>query len=44
MPEHWKCLRLRDIAELVNGYPFDSRQFDPYEGFPLVRIRDLFTQ
>ena len=43
VPEHWKCVRLRDIAELVNGYPFDSRQFDSNEGFPLVRIRDLFT-
>ena len=34
VPEHWKCVRLSDMAELVNGYPFDSQQFDPHEGFP----------
>ena len=43
MPEHWAVTRLRDVAELINGYPFDSELFDQSEGIPLVRIRDLFT-
>ena len=43
MPEHWAVTRLRDVAELINGYPFDSELFDQYQGIPLVRIRDLFT-
>ena len=43
VPEHWKVTRLRDVAELINGFPFDSKLFEPSEGIPLVRIRDLFT-
>ena len=43
MPEHWSVARLGDVADLVNGFPFDSELFDPAEGVPLVRIRDLFT-
>ena len=43
VPDHWDVTRLRDVAELINGFPFDSDLFDPSEGIPLVRIRDLFT-
>ncbi len=43
VPEHWEIGRLSDVAELTNGYPFDSEMFDPIEGMPLVRIRDLYT-
>ena len=43
VPVHWEVKRLRDVAVLINGYPFDSELFDQYEGVPLVRIRDLFT-
>ena len=32
------------MAQLVNGFPFDSALFDLIEGTPLVRIRDLFAR
>lgn len=41
VPGHWDVLRVKNVANIVNGYPFDSKQFDPSEGYPLVRIRDL---
>ena len=43
VPEHWEVSRLTDLVELVNGYPFDSELFDPSDGIPLVRIRDLYS-
>ena len=43
VPENWEIARLSEVAALINGYPFDSDLFDPLEGIPLVRIRDLFT-
>ena len=42
VPEHWEVGRLTDIADLINGFPFDAELFDPSDGIPLVRIRDLF--
>ncbi len=42
-PKHWEVKRLTDLANLINGFPFDSKLFDRYNGTPLVRIRDLFT-
>ena len=42
-PKHWDVKRLTDLANLINGFPFDSKLFDRYNGTPLVRIRDLFT-
>ena len=42
-PSHWPTVRVGDIAALINGYPFDSKDFDPSIGIPLVRIRDLYT-
>ncbi|WKW11740.1 restriction endonuclease subunit S [Pseudogemmatithrix spongiicola] len=41
VPEHWVERRLRDVARVVNGFPFDSSLFTPDKGLPLVRIRDL---
>lgn len=41
IPSAWRAVRVSDISELVNGYPFDSAQFHPSEGFPLIRIRDI---
>ena len=43
VPEHWDVSRLTDLADLVNGFPFDSELFDRSDGIPLVRIRDLYT-
>ncbi|MCX5930685.1 MAG: restriction endonuclease subunit S, partial [Cyanobacteria bacterium] len=41
VPLEWKVIPLKAIARVINGFPFDSKSFDPNEGFPLVRIRDL---
>ncbi|MDD5295477.1 MAG: restriction endonuclease subunit S [Rhodocyclaceae bacterium] len=41
VPEHWRVVPVNSIAAILNGYPFDARLFDPAEGFPLIRIRDL---
>lgn len=41
VPNHWTITPLKSIANVLNGYPFDSREFDPDKGFPLIRIRDL---
>lgn len=41
VPEHWEVKPVKNVASIVNGYPFDSKLFDPAEGHPLIRIRDL---
>lgn len=41
VPAHWEVKPVKTIALVVNGYPFDSKLFDPADGYPLVRIRDL---
>jgi type I restriction enzyme S subunit len=41
VPTDWRVTPLKTVARVINGYPFDSKQFDPSDGFPLVRIRDL---
>jgi len=41
VPAHWDVVPVASIAQIVNGYPFDSEMFDSTEGTPLVRIRDL---
>jgi type I restriction enzyme S subunit len=43
VPEHWERTRLREVVKLVNGYPFEAELFGRGEGFPLVRIRDIFS-
>lgn len=41
IPSHWQIIRIKETAEVINGYPFDSNKFDPVSGTPLVRIRDI---
>ncbi len=41
IPRHWVIRRVRDIAVVINGYPFDSALFSPDGEYPLIRIRDL---
>ncbi|KGO99840.1 restriction endonuclease subunit S [Novilysobacter defluvii] len=41
IPCHWSVCRLQDIAQVINGYPFDSKLFCEEGGHPLIRIRDL---
>lgn len=44
IPSHWKLSRLQDIAEVINGYPFDSKLFAVDGSYALIRIRDLDAQ
>lgn len=37
----WKRVRLGDIANVQNGFPFKSSEFSVQSGFPLIRIRDV---
>lgn len=41
VPTGWRVTPLKQIAQVVNGYPFDSKAFNGERGHPLVRIRDL---
>lgn len=41
VPGHWEVKPVKNLASIVNGYPFDSALFDAAEGFPLIRIRGL---
>ena len=41
VPSGWDVVPLRTVATVINGFPFKSALFDPIEGHPLVRIRDL---
>jgi len=37
----WARVRLGDVVEILNGYPFSSEQFSNDSGTPLLRIRDV---
>ena len=37
----WLTKRLGDLLEVQNGYAFDSKEFNPSSGLPLIRIRSL---
>lgn len=37
----WERVELRNVASILNGYPFDSKAFDKSKGTPLIRIRDI---
>lgn len=37
----WCRVRLSEVAEILNGYPFNSKQFSKASGVPLIRIRDI---
>ena len=41
MKNGWQIKRLQDVLEVQNGYAFDSKAFNLFEGMPLIRIRDL---
>ena len=41
IPGHWEIARVSELAQLLNGYPFDSQHFVRGDGIPLVRIRDI---
>ncbi len=41
VPDGWQVVRVDTVCTVINGYPFDSKLFDPALGLPLVRIRDL---
>ena len=43
-PSSWRVVRVGQVAELVNGFPFDSEKFFPEGQMPLVRIRDLLAE
>ena len=40
----WRTHRIREMANLVNGYPFDSADFSAAGEVPLVRIRDILAE
>jgi type I restriction enzyme S subunit len=39
--DHWERVRLGDIADVVNGFPFPSAGFNKAVGEPVLRIRDI---
>lgn len=40
----WRERRIADLAELVNGHPFESADFADEGPIPLVRIRDILNK
>ncbi len=41
VPEHWAVRKVREVARVINGFPFDAGRFSQSTGYPLIRIRDL---
>ncbi|MEL4428331.1 restriction endonuclease subunit S [Shewanella mangrovisoli] len=39
----WERVPLAQVAEILNGAPFDSSLFSNSDGMPLARIRDVLT-
>ena len=40
--DSWERVRLGDVVDILNGFPFESSQFsDRGDGTPLIRIRDI---
>lgn len=37
----WERVRLKDVAVILNGFPFESERFSKETGTPLLRIRDI---
>ncbi len=42
-PDSWPRRPLGEVATIVNGFAFKSKQFVPDGGRPLIRIRDIFN-
>ena len=41
VPKHWEVKKVRDVARVINGFPFDAARFSASSGHPVIRIRDL---
>jgi type I restriction enzyme S subunit len=41
IPRHWEVVKLGRHISILSGFPFKSELFDSYEGFPILRIRDI---
>jgi type I restriction enzyme, S subunit len=41
--DSWPRQPLGEVAEIINGFAFKSKQFVPDGGKPLIRIRDIFN-
>jgi type I restriction enzyme S subunit len=41
IPEDWVVSFYKYEIFILSGFPFKSELFDPYEGFPILRIRDI---
>lgn len=41
IPSHWKVVKLRDIAEFINGYSFKSSELDTDGDVCVIRISDI---
>ncbi len=39
--QKWRRVRLREVATILNGFPFESSRFKKDRGTPLIRIRDI---
>lgn len=37
----WPRVKLSEVAELLNGFPYESAKFSDAGGMPLLRIRDI---
>ncbi len=37
----WRRVSLGDVADILNGFPFESQRFSKRDGKPLLRIRDV---
>lgn len=42
-PAHWLRRPLGEVATILNGFAFASKQFASDRGKPLIRIRDIFN-
>ncbi|HEV8650995.1 MAG TPA: restriction endonuclease subunit S [Actinomycetes bacterium] len=43
-PDSWSRRPLGEVATILNGFAFKSKQFVPNGGKPLIRIRDIFNK
>jgi type I restriction enzyme S subunit len=43
IPSHWNLTKHKFNLSIFSGFPFKSELFDHYEGFPIIRIRDITT-
>lgn len=41
IPSHWKCTKVRQIAEFINGFAFQSDDLGSEGKYPVVKIGDI---